>query len=307
MTDGDDTRPETDGEYPEDSMPQTTDSGTAGMSGIDEGWGAGEATIDEVVENVRKFFELFKGEILTAWIVYAAASLVLETIDIGIQSIAALLGGGGAVFAIVMLPVMILVGLAYPLITAGQLTLYGPMRDRVFHGTEPSGWRPAIEQGLSRFWPVLGAMLLIGIIIPLGCIFLGLVIAFFAIMAPYYLATRASMAFVDAFKKSYEMAKKYWDIFAITIGALLAAGLLFGCIFSCGWALDAAPEPLATIFGGYATWLAATVFQFGIFVVWGGVFTTVDAHETGEEFELPGSESGRGASGSGGSPGASEI
>jgi hypothetical protein len=297
MTNGDDKRRETNGEHPESSVPQTTDSGTAGVSGIDEGWGAGEATIDDVVENVRKFFELFKGEVLTAWIAYAVALLALETVEIGIQSVAELLGGAGAIFSIVMLPVVIVVGLAYPLVTAGQLTLYGPMRERIFHGSEPSGWMPAIKQGLSRFLPVLGAMLLIGIIIPLGCVIPGLVVAFFAIMAPYYLATRESIGFVGAFTRSYEMAKKYWDIFAITIGALLASGLLFGCIFSCGWAFDALPEPLATIFGGYATWLAATVFQFGIFVVWGGVFTTVDAHETGEQVELPADETGGGGSG----------
>ncbi len=288
MTNGDDSR-SGDGQQQqaeEANLPQTTEGGegeSSGVSGIDEGWGEGGASIDEVVENVQAFFESFKGEMLIAWGAYAAVALLLQTVEVGLYTVSWLLGDvAGGLFSLLMLPVWLLVGLAYPLVTAGQMTLYGPMRAQIFEGVEPEGWQGAVKQGLGRFWPVLGAILAIGAVIPATCVLPGLVLAFFAVMAPYFLATRPSLGFVDAFKRSYEVAKRHWEVFAITIGALLASMLLFGCVFGVGVGLSWLPAPIGRIFADYATWLAATVFQLGIFVVWGGVFVTVDGKETGE-------------------------
>lgn len=269
-------------------VPQTSgpNLNNSGMSPIGEGWGTGSASFDEAVENIKKFFGAFKGDVMTAWLVFAGIGFLLQTLEVGVEFFTWLLssatGGIGSIFGLLGIPVAILVGLGSVVLTAGQLSLYGPMREKMFHGIEPGSWNAALKTGMGRIMPVTLSIVAIAVIIPLTCVIPGLIIAFFAIMAPYLLASRQDLGVIDAFKRSYELAKKYWQVFALTIGGLFVAGLAAGCIVGIGSALYFLPEPLGMIGGSYASWAAVTAFQFGIFVVWGGVFSTVDAHESGE-------------------------
>jgi len=266
--------------------------GQSGMSAIDEGWGEGAATIDEVVDNTKAYVESLRGPLLMAWLAYAGLTLVLQTVEVGLNLIGWALGAIGGIFALITVPLAILVSLAYVGVTAGQLTLYGPMRESVFHGIEPDGWMGGIKQGLERFLPVLVAVAAIALLTPLLSICLlvpGLAFAFFTSMAPYYLATRDDIPLGEGFTRSYEMAKKYWKIVAVTIGALFAAGLVAGCAVGVGAAFASLlPEPLGSMAYNCSQWVGITLFQFGVFVVWGGVFTTVDAHESGESVQTGG-------------------
>lgn len=258
----------------------------SGISGIDEGWGAGEATFDEVIDNVKTFFQSMQGPLLMAWLAYAGLTLLLQTFDIGLYFLAWAFGALGGIVSLILIPFSILVSLAYFAVTAGQLTLYGPMRERVLHGVDPDSWTAGIKEGLGRILPVLVALAAIGVLTSILslCLFVpGLAFAFFTVMAPYLLATREEMPLGKGFTESYELSKKYWKIIAITIGALFAAGMVGGCFLGVGAGMAAfLPEPIGPIFSDLSMWLGTTLFQFGIFVVWGGVFTTVDAHESGE-------------------------
>ena len=291
---GDEWQPPTDQGDQDQSVPQTTGGGgdnqSSGMSPIGEGWGEGHATFDEVVDNVKAFFEAFKGPLLFAWLAYAGLMLLLETFEVGLYVTGWALGmlGGffGGLLSLVLAPLLLLISFAA---TAGQLTLYGPIRERVFHGIEPESWTDGLKQGLQRIVPVGLAVFAIGLLTSFGlilCILPGLAFAFFTLMAPYLLATRGDTSLGGAFTRSYELAKKYWQVLAITIGALFAAGLVAGCFMGVGGGLATVlPEPLGTIISQYAGWVGMTAFQFGIFVVWGGVFVTIDSHESGESLQ----------------------
>lgn len=301
MTNGNDWQQQPgDGGQGNQNVPQTTgdrnggseDWDSGGMSPIGEGWGEGAASFDEVIDNVKAFLAAFKGDVMMAWLVFAGIGLLLTTLGVTVDFFAWLLseatGFIGGLFGLLTLPLDVLIALGSVLLTAGQLTLYGPMREKLFHGVEPGGWMAALKTGMNRFIPVALAIGAIALVIPLTCFIPGLVLAFFAIMAPYLLASR-QLKLDEAFKQSYELAKEYWQVFAVTIGALMGGALVAGCVIAIAQGMMMIlPAPLSGIVGSYATWFAVTLLQIGIFIVWGGVFATVDSHESGEAIRRQG-------------------
>lgn len=288
MANGDDTQPPAEGEGPGDSnhpVPAdqpSTGSGTQGMSGLDEGWGEGEATFDEVFENVRAVSRGFQGNIMMAWLLLAGVTFGVETLEVMMYLVDWGLGIFGPIAWLIFGPLKIVAALAVVAVTGAQLSLYGPLREKVFHGIEPESWSDALGSVGTRGLKVTLALILIAIGIVVTCVLPGLVLAFFAVMAPYYLATD-DLAIPDAFKRSYEMAKRYWQVVAVTIGALFGAGMIFGCLVGAGTGMaQFIPNPLGYIMYTYAAWFGGVLFQFLLFVVWGGVFVTVDANESGE-------------------------
>jgi len=269
---------------PVEGGPNLDATETGGMSSIDEGWGAGRSEIGELADNIRVVFENFRGEILKGWLAIAGAMFLVESAEVFIYLFVEMTGALGVVVSIFSWPIAVLVGFLSVLATAGQLTLYGPLRDKVFHGIEQESWTGLFRSRSGRFATVLGTVLALLMASSCTCWILGigLIIAFFGNMAPYVAATEEIGVF-DAFKKSYERAKRHWQVIAVTMLALAVGGSAVVCSLSLGGVLAGlAPELLGILLEHYATWVGVTVLQFVLFVIWGGVFVTVDAAETGQ-------------------------
>lgn len=267
---------------PAETGPSLDTTGAGGVSGLGDGWGTGSASVDEVFENVKAVFQGMQGEILKAWLAIVAVLFLAESAEVFIYTMVEMTGALGGLIAIFAWPIAALLYFLSIVASAAQLTLFGPLRDKVFHGIEPDGWMEAFRAQSGRFLSVLGAVAALTFVIPCTCVLPGLALAFFGCMAPYIAATEEIGVF-DAFKKSYERAKSYWQVLVITIGALIGAGLLLGCFASAGnFVAGMLPDVLQIFVHHYAYWVGMVVFQFLIFVVWGGVFVTVDAAESGQ-------------------------
>ena len=249
--------------------------------GIGDGWGEGDASIDEVVENVKRVFQAFKGEVMFAWLALAGVALIFALLETGLALMSALMPDLG-VFSILQIPVSFLGGLVGVGIVAVQFSLYRPLKRKVFESFDPGDWQTALKSNLSPVLWILLTILVLGFGTSIGtvcCIVPGLFVAFLGSMAPYLMATRPNIDMMDAFKTSYVLAKKYWQIFAITIGALIGAGLVAGCFLGIASVLVSVLGSFGAVLSPGLGWIGTTLFQLGVFIVWGGVFMTVDEKE----------------------------
>ena len=248
--------------------------------GLGEGWGTGDASVDEVIENVKRVFRAFQGQLMVAWLALAGVTLIFAVIEMTFALLSSVVGVG--IFGLLVVPVSLVGGLAGLVVLAAQFSLYSPLRQKIFAGFDPGDWQTAIKSNLSSVVRILLTILVLGVGTGVGmmcCVIPGLVVAFFGSMAPYLMATRPELDMVDAFKRSYVLAKRYWMIFVVTIGALMGAGLIAGCFFGAAGTMNTMLGSFGSVLAPGFNWVGATLFQLGIFCVWGGVFITVDEKE----------------------------
>lgn len=284
------------GAQPPDSGPDTSGGEDGdGMSDIGDGWGEGDASLDDVIDNVKIVFKGFQGEILKAWLALFAVVLLVETFEIVVYAIASVGGLLGTTISLVMWPVSSLLGLVTIAVSGVQLALFGPLKARVIDGVDPGSFTTLLKDGATTSLPIIGSVFVLVLADACCCMIPGLILVFFGAMAPYLLATR-EIGFVDAFKQSYEYAKRHWEVFAVTIGALVATWFITGCCTGVGTTVHSATWSrhywsIAEILGygvrQYAWWVAIGIIQIGVFIVWGGVFVTVDAEESGGTVQAP--------------------
>lgn len=251
-----------------------------------EGWGGGGATIGEVISNAGKAFGQFRGPLLTAWLLLWGALLATTVSFEGIQLLVE--GGGQGMQGELDDAFTALESIAYSLVVAAQMTLYGPFY-RIWRGGEPPlTWFEALGENIGRFWWLLLAFFLLSQVVSWGCCccFLpGLLLAPIGSMTPYLLATRPNLAFDDAIEAAYILTKRYWSVFyPVMIVSVLMVVTLFCCSgLSVGMSFEIQFGLSPTVVTGVAILVGLSVAQLAGFFLWTGLFVTVDQKE-GFEF-----------------------
>jgi hypothetical protein len=282
------------GEPTGDQPPTTTSAGNGFDLGafVTEGWGGGQASIEDVLENAKKLFNRLRGPVLLAWFMVAAGVLAFDLAEAILNTIAYLLGGGilSLVVTIVWIPVMLIALVVYPLLTVTQWSLFRPLRTR-FMGGSPAGdsVKKVFSEAWERWVPVAITTLLTGVATTVGllaCVLPGLFIGFLLWMATYLVATRDDLSPVNAMKRSAVLAKKYWKLLLVAWAAMFVGVICFAMVtglFQVMLAIAGTHTgPIYYLGGALFGWTGYAIWMFLAFIGMSSVYLTVDLAEQDE-------------------------
>lgn len=261
--------------------------GGGGGNALTEGWGdSDQFDLDWLLSNIKLAARRFMGPILMAWVGIAIVVLVLSLVSSLVWAI------GDLTDVDILLTLSNLLDwideLVYFLGGAAQLALYRPLRDEMFggQGTVPSAGR-AIGSARGRILPVLGVFLLLSIGTAIvACTVIGpFALMFFFAQAIYWAAT-SEAGVVDSFKRSFELAKRYWPTMAAAVAVVVIASTVGGCLrgiltFIIHLVNDIF-APFDEMFIDLFAWVGIELGLLIAFVAWAGVFATIEEKATGE-------------------------
>jgi hypothetical protein len=258
---------------------------------LTEGWGGGEFDTDILMRNIKIAFKRAIGPVLYSWVIIAAATLMVDLVSSFFSIVAyyaddpaiasGVLGLQG-IFALLSIPLSFLIG-------ALQFSLYRPMRRELFEGAGAGGdLKSMLESASSVALPVLGTQLLVMLVAGIAGIcfvFPGLFAAFILSMSVYLVATRG-IGPIAGMKYSITLVKKYWQTVAVAFVGAIVVGVAGGCIVNIfGWIIGLASSvirPFNSLVLPMVAWVISTAGVFGWFVIWTGVFATIDSYESGD-------------------------
>lgn len=273
-----------------DDLPAPRGGGRGGPPSdlILDGWGSGyEVTLDEVIDRLELVWKRLRhSPVLTAWLGLAAVLLVfllagafLEVLAELIPAASTVLGAMATIIEMLQYPVSYLVG-------AAQFALFLPLHREIFVGEGAGGdLRGVFDQVKDIYWYVLAAVILVSLATSFGlacCIVPGLFAGFVLCQVPYLTATRRVDPIV-ASRRSLEVNKAYWPVILGLFVALLAVGLVSGCLFGAVGAVGGLASgksasyvaPLLVVFG----WLGMQLVALASFVVQSAVFSLIESKE----------------------------